>query len=150
MTEFPNDKPSGLEAGSHADAPASLPELSPPSPELAGKILSELRWEERIEGFIEAPMMGPMREYIFKFSDAARLLQADASNPWSTRSGIFGYFEFHELENWIRSVFGDQELADAVAAIAANDISLKERVEKIKSLMELRLRQSEEVLKSNA
>src|SRR4030042_3525024 len=86
--------------------------LSLPSKELAKKILAEVGWEERIEGFFEAPMRGTLREYIFKFGDAAHLLQVDVSDPWSTRSGIFGYFEFGELEAWIRNVFGANELAD--------------------------------------
>ncbi len=107
-------------------------------------------WEERIEGFFEAPMRGPVREYIFKFEDAANLLRADVSDPWSTRSGIFGYFEFRELEAWVRSVFGDRELADAIAAIAATDCSLKERIEKIKPLMELRLKQCKAIVKQMA
>jgi hypothetical protein len=118
--------------------------LSPPSKRLAKRILTEVGWEERIEGFFEAPMRGTLREYIFRFGDAALLLQADVSDPWSTRSGIFGYFEFHELEAWIRNVFGDKELADAIAAILAADNSLKDCIEKIKPLMELRLRQCKE------
>ena len=117
--------------------------LSPPSKRLARRILTEVDWEERIEGFFEAPMRGILREYIFKFADAAHLLQADVSDPWSTRSGVFGYFEFHELEAWVRNVFGDTELADAIAAIRAADNSLKERIEKIRPLMELRLKQNQ-------
>jgi hypothetical protein len=124
----------------------SKPLLSPPSEDLARRILTEVGWEERIEGFFEAPMRGKLREYIFKFRDAANLLRADVSDPWSTSSGFFGYFEFNELQAWVRDVFGDRELADAIGNILAADASLKERIESIKSLMEHRLRQCEEML----
>jgi len=124
--------------------------LSPPSEDLARRILTEVRWEERIEGYFEAPMRGRLREFIFKFQDAANLLRVDVSDPWSTRSGIFGYFEFNELQAWVHDVFGDTELAAAIGEIIAADKSLKERIEGIKSLMEHRLRQCEEALGKNA
>ncbi len=118
--------------------------LSAPSEDLAKRILTEVGWEERIEGFFEAPMRGPLRDFIFKFSDAASLLCADVSDPWSTSSGIFGYFDFGELESWIRNVFRDEELADAIREIVATDLGLKGNIEKIKPLMEERLRQCQE------
>ena len=124
--------------------------LSPPSEDLAKRILAEVGWEDRIEGFYEAPMRGRLREFIFKFEDAANLLRADVSDPWSTRSGLFGYFEFKELQAWIRDVFGDHELADAIGSILAADASLKEQIESIQLLMQLRLRQCEEILGKKA
>jgi hypothetical protein len=120
--------------------------LSPPSEDLARRILTEVGWEERIEGFYEAPMRGNLREFIFRFADAANLLRAEVSDPWSTRSGLFGYFEFHELQAWVRDVFGDVELAEAIGGIIAADTSLKEQIERIKSLMEHRLHQCEELV----
>jgi hypothetical protein len=120
--------------------------LSLPSLDLAKRILTEVGWEERIEGFFEAPMRGNLREFLFKFKDAANLLQVNVSDPWSTSSGIFGYFEFNELQAWIRDVFGDTELADAIGEILAADKSLKEQIESIKPLMELRISQCEEIL----
>jgi hypothetical protein len=119
--------------------------LSPPSESLAQKILTEVGWEERIEGFFEAPMRGNLREFIFRFSDAVSLLRADVSDPWSTSSGFFGYFEFNELQAWVRDVFGDTELADAIGEVITADKSLKEQIESIRSLMEVRLRQCEEI-----
>ncbi len=124
--------------------------LSPPSEFLARKILTEVSWGERIEGFFEAPMSGRQREYIFKFRDAANLLKADVSDPWSTNSGFFGYFDFGELQAWIRDVFGDKELANATGEIIAAGASLKEQIESTKLLMNHRLAQCEEVLGKSA
>jgi hypothetical protein len=126
--------------------PRKHKDLSLPSISLAKRILAELGWEERIEGFFEAPMRGTLREFIFKFGDAVNLLRADVSDPWSTNSGFFGYFEFNELRGWIRDVFGDTELADAIGGVLAADKSLKEQIESIKHLMEQRLRQCEKIL----
>ncbi len=120
--------------------------LSPPSQDLAKRILTEVGWEERIEGFFEAPMRGNMRELVYSFRDAANLLMADVSDPWSTRSGLLGYFEFNELQAWIRDVFGDKELAHAIAEVIKDDRCLKEQIESIKALMNYRLRQCEELL----
>jgi len=120
--------------------------LRAPSEALARRILTEVGWEERLEGCFEAPMRGPVREFIYRFSDAANLLTADATDPWSTSSGVFGYFDFGELQAWVRDVFGDGELADRIAEIAAADCSLKERIERTKPLMDERLRQCRQLL----
>jgi hypothetical protein len=124
--------------------PHSTPKLSPPSQDLAGKILSELGWEQRIEGYRCIPMTGNLKEFIFKFKDATKLLHAHVGDPWSTSSGYFGFFDFDELLTWIRSVFGDEELASAISERIASDSSLKEKIEVAKPLMEQRLRQCEE------
>ena len=120
--------------------------LSPPSEELAKRILTEVGWAERIEGFRYAPMVGDMREIIYSFRNATNLLVADIGNPWSRNSGFFGYFDFGELQTWVRDVFGDKELADAIGEKTKAGSSLKEQIEAIKPLMEQRLRQCEEML----
>lgn len=136
--------------GNGATPSDSKPTLSPPSRDMAKRILTEVGWQERLEGYRTVPMAGNLREFIFKFKDATNLLHANVGDPWSTRSGYFGYFDFDELIAWIRDVFGDTELASAISERITSDSSLKDKIEAAKPLMEQRLRQCEDILGEEA
>jgi hypothetical protein len=124
--------------------------LSPPSLDLAKRILTDVGWENRIEGFFDAPLRGRLREFLFKFEDATRLLRAEVFDPWSARSGLFGYFDFQELQAWIRNVFADTELADAIERATAENTSLKEQIDEIRLWMELRQQQCKDKIRDTA
>ena len=93
-------------------------ELSAPSPELAECLRREVGPEERLVGTNMHAMGGVTAVPIYTFPAAAGFLRVpryeDAVRVNSQE--MIGYIDLAALVQWLRGVFGDEELADAVQA----------------------------------
>lgn len=93
-------------------------ELSAPSPELAERLRREVGPEERLVGTKMHAMGGVSPVPIHTFPAAAGFLRVpryeDAVRVNSQE--MIGYLDLAALVQWLRGVFGDDELADAIQA----------------------------------
>jgi hypothetical protein len=93
-------------------------ELSAPSPELAERLRREVGPEERLIGTKMHAMGGATQVPIHTLPAAAGFLRIpryeDAVRLNSQE--MIGYIDLTALVQWLRGVFGDDELADAVQA----------------------------------
>ena len=104
--------------------------LSVPSDDLRKRILSEVNFEDRLEGFSLRERSGPMPVTMYSFDEVVSLL----NDPHPC-------FDFESLEEWIRRVIGDPELAERIAGAIKKGNSDLERTHLIRNLMEERLTQ---------
>jgi len=119
--------------------------LSPPSKEMAAKMLAEVGFKDRLEGTKMAAMAGDIRESLYSFKEAVKFLHFNVGS-WTDRGiGSIGYINPVELEKWIRNVFGDLELAEAIGTEIKVNINYKDQARAIMPLMQQRLRQCEEI-----
>ena len=108
--------------------------LKDPSRELAKKVLTEVDFEHRLNGFSLKERMGAMPVALYSFQEVVSLL-----NERHPR------LDFKELEEWIRRTMGDKELARQIAEAVTNGRSDQDRLFQIKQLMEERLGQCKEL-----
>jgi hypothetical protein len=101
-----------------------------PSDDLSKNVLTEVDFEDRLEGFLLRERSGPIPVTMYSFEEVASLL-----NDPHPRLG------FIELETWIRKTMRDKELADQVADAVRMESSDQNRSLRIKELMEERLDQ---------
>jgi hypothetical protein len=104
--------------------------LSVPSDDLRKRILSEINFEDRLEGFSLRERSGPMPVTVYSFDEVVSLL----ADPHPR-------LDFRELEGWIRRVMGDTELAEKIAGAIQKGSNDRERTCLIRELMEERLNQ---------
>jgi hypothetical protein len=107
-----------------------MEKLQGPSRELAKRILTEVGFERRLEGFSLRERAGPMPLIMYRFEEVVALL----NDPHPR-------LDFRELEGWIRSVMGDTELAEQIAGAIKRGNSDQERTYSVRDLMEERLNQ---------
>ena len=107
-----------------------MDKLQGPSRELAKRILTEVGFEDRLEGFSLRERSGPIPVIMYRFEEVVALL-----NDPSPR------LDFEELEGWIRSVMGDTELAKQIAIAIKQGNNDRERTYSIRDFMEERLNQ---------
>ena len=81
-------------------------QLTPPSVELAGKILREVGWEEKLEGRSCDSGSGDMSEYVYQIKHAYNLLQSDVFR-----------LDLRKLQQWVGEVLGDEEVAAEIGAL---------------------------------
>jgi hypothetical protein len=101
-----------------------------PSNDLTSRILTEVGFEDRLEGFSLRERSGPIPVIMYRFEEVVALL-----NDPSPR------LDFKELEGWIRSVMGDTELAEQIAVALKRGNNDRERTYSIRDFMEERLNQ---------
>jgi hypothetical protein len=92
--------------------------LSDPSPELAERLLGAVGPDKRLVGMKMSAMGGSNPVPINTFAAAAGFLRVPRYED-AIRSGsqeMIGYIDPAALAKWLRGVFGDHELADAVQA----------------------------------
>jgi hypothetical protein len=135
-SEVPGEPPPELEEKEEV-------KLSQPSMEMATRILTELGFKERLVGSQITEMAGEQEEYIYSFKEATDLLHCDVTGLKG--SGSIGYIEPNKLAEWIRSIFGDKELAQVIEEKIKEGSSYKDRAEAIRPLMEQRLKQCKEI-----
>ena len=109
--------------------------LSTPSKELALRILSEVDFDQRIEGFRLRERAGIIPTRMYSFSEVVGFL-----------SDSFPKIDFTALSHWIRSVMKDPELSDRVMTTAGSDASDLDKTRQIRDLMGLRLVQSKKII----
>jgi hypothetical protein len=92
--------------------------LEMPSPELAERLRREVGANERLIGMKMSVMGGSNPVPLYTFASAASFLKIgtyeEAMRP--NNQATIGYIDLGALEMWVRGVFGDEELADAIKA----------------------------------
>ncbi len=101
-----------------------------PTRKLAKRIRTEVEFDERITGYRLRMKTGPMPVALYSFKEVVQLL--DDPHP---------RIDFNGLEQWIRNIMGDNELADKIGDIIKLNFSGQDKSHRIKDLMQERLRQ---------
>jgi len=104
--------------------------LRVPSNGLIKRILAEVDFEGRLEGFSLRERSGPVPVVMYRFEEVVSFL----NDPHPR-------LDFRELEGWIRRVVGDTELAEQIAVAIKKGNNDQERTYLIRDLMEVRLNQ---------
>ena len=101
-----------------------------PSNDLSRRIITEVDFEARLEGFALRERSGPIPVIMYRFEEVVTLL----NDPHPR-------LDFNELETWIRKTMRDKELADQIAEAVRKESSDQNRSLRIKELMKERLDQ---------
>lgn len=104
--------------------------LSVPEPDLASRILAEVGYEHRLVGYRCRPRWGQLAANLYSVQHIARLL-----------GDKYPALSFAELEKWLRTVVRDDELANRVAQTIEEQASNRDKVLRVKTLLEERLSQ---------
>lgn len=92
-------------------------ELTPPSPELAERLLREVGQEDRLTGLKMSVMGGSNPVALYSLAQVASFLRIgtyeEAMRP--NNQETIGYIDLGALQTWVREVLRDTELADAIA-----------------------------------
>lgn len=95
-----------------------MTELTQPTPELAERLRREVGPQERLTGMKMSVMGGSNPTPLYNLASVASFLRIgkyeDAIRPNSQET--IGYIDLPAVATWIRGVFGDDELADAIQA----------------------------------
>jgi hypothetical protein len=114
----------------------SMANLGDPSHELAMRVLTEVDFECRLNGFILRERAGAVPITMYSFEEVVSLL-----NDRHPR------LDFDKLETWIRKTMGDKELAEQIVDAVRKENSDQNRSLRIKELMEERLSQCKKLPK---
>jgi hypothetical protein len=104
--------------------------LKSPSKELAKRVLTEVDFENRLEGFNLQERTGPNPVTMYSLEEVVSLL-----NEHHPR------LDFSELERWVREVLDDAELAEQITVAIKQGNNDQERNRSIRDLMKERLNQ---------
>ena len=104
--------------------------LGDPSHELAMRVLTEVDFELRLNGFILRERAGALPVTMYSFEEIVSLL----NDPYPR-------VDFNELEGWVRETVGDAELAERIAEAIRKGNNDQDRTYLIRDLMEERLSQ---------
>ncbi len=104
--------------------------LNVPSSGLRKRILAEVGFEDRLEGFSLRQRSGSIPVLMYRFEEVVSFL--NDSHP---------RLDFNKLEEWVRRIMGDPELAEKIARAIKNGNSDQERTHLIRNWMKERLNQ---------
>ncbi len=104
--------------------------LRVPPDDLKKRILAEVGFEDRLNGFCLRERSGPTSVIMYSFEEVVSLL----NDPYPR-------LDFVELETWIKKTMRDEELADRVAEAVRNGSSDQDRSLRISALLMERLDQ---------
>jgi len=107
-----------------------MKELKAPSKELIKRILTEVDFEERLVGYLIRQRTGPTSITLYSFEEVVGLL----CYPQPRINSI-------QLEEWIRVVMDDEELAEKIKEIIDKDISDQHKSLLVRDQMAMRLSQ---------
>lgn len=99
-------------------------ELSEPSAAMAEVALQEVEFDNRIIGYRHHKRMGAVPVTLYKYEEIIALL-----------SEKLPQIDYVELENWVRNIMGDPELADLIQDTGDSDLADVPRCKKIAELM---------------
>jgi hypothetical protein len=108
--------------------------LKTPSGKLAERILTDVAYEHRIEGFRLRERAGILPATLYSFGEIVGFL-----------SDSFPRIDFQELTIWIRDIIEDPELADEIERLVAANGSDLEKTKQIRDLMGLRIIQCKKI-----
>lgn len=105
-------------------------ELPSPSKDLTERILTEVGFKDCLTGYRLRERTGVTTIRLYSFEEVVGLL-----NDTHPR------LDFDRLEQWVREIIGDPELAGKIGDVIQEDISDKVRTRRIRDLMALRFYQ---------
>lgn len=111
--------------------------LSTPDESLAGRVLREVGFDERLVGYRMRERTGPMPASLYSFEEVVHLL-----------GDKFPYVNLERLQQWVDSVTEDSELAAAIADVIQEQTNDRDRMLHIKTLMGERLCQCKRAVQS--
>jgi hypothetical protein len=124
-------------------------ELSAISHELAGRVLREVDFENCLTGWSMRQMSGSRQTFIYSLQELADFMKiSKLDNPFSPGGGgSIGYVDMAELRTWIRDVFGDEDLAEAIEKADSGAESYAQSALEAGKLIRRRLKQCKEALR---
>jgi hypothetical protein len=102
--------------------------LSEPDEELISRVTNKVRFEDRLVGYRMRERAGAFRTTAYSFEEVVHLL-----------NDKFPQLSFKQLEEWIRMVIRDEELADSIGEAIEQENNDRERMSHIRMLMAERL-----------
>ncbi len=124
-----------------------VPILSAPSVELAQAGLHEYGFDHRFSLVKMSQMGGGSPLWAYSLSEIEQNLKpVPLINFEMMQQGSFCYVDLPNLATWVEQTSGDQDLADAIREIAAQDRSFGKLAPFAKSLLQARLASYEQVL----
>ena len=108
--------------------------LKTPSGKLAKRILTDVAYKHRIEGFRLRERAGILPTTLYSFGEIVSFL----SDP-------FPRIDLQELAGWIRDIMEDPELANEVERLISADRSDLDKAKKIRDVMGLRIIQCKKI-----
>lgn len=117
--------------------------LSAPGKDLAAKILGKVRDEEALGSYRLTASGGNAFYPLYSFQDAVSFLHADNFQLLMSHGngGSVAYINLDVLQGWVREVFGDSELAEAINQEKARHEGYVDQAEAVSTLMRERLGQ---------
>jgi hypothetical protein len=109
--------------------------LSKPSKELARRILTDVAFEDRIEGFRLRERTGIIPATLYSYSEVVGFL----SDP-------FPRIDLPELASWVHGIMKDTELAGKIEDISSSAGSDLEKTKHIGNIMGFRLDQCKKIV----
>jgi hypothetical protein len=109
--------------------------LSAPSRALSSRILKKVPFENRFIGYRLSERHGACRITSYSFQEVVNLLKSEMPRV-----------DFFALQEWVRKVMGDEELAEMIAAAAKAETNDHDRAVSARNLMEERLAQCERLV----
>jgi hypothetical protein len=103
-------------------------ELSEPDDALVSRVLSEVGFENRLTGYRFRQRVGAIPASLYSFEEVVHLL-----------NDKFPRLSFQGLEEWLRTVVRDEELATQIADAVEQEGNDRDRTVRIRILMAERL-----------
>ncbi|UWG51581.1 hypothetical protein AArcCO_2287 [Halalkaliarchaeum sp. AArc-CO] len=124
-----------------------MSELPPPGEELAKRLMRKVDFEDRFVGIDMHGHKGNTKERLYSLESISTFVGVDDKESLQIHgsSASIRYVDFEELAEWLESVHGDQELADAIRREIAIHDNFKDEAQAVQPLLERRLEQATEV-----
>ena len=106
-----------------------------PDKTLARRLLTEVDFDDRIQGYRLGKRTGALPITMYSFTEVAGFL-----------SGTYTVMDYERLETWIRKVFGDHELAEKIRKVNLSGKNKPEKSRAIKELVVYRLVQCKKIV----
>jgi hypothetical protein len=108
--------------------------FQPPTKELAGRILGEVGFPDRLIGQKMRMRMGPVPVSLYSFEEVIRFLAEDIPQ-----------MDLRKLQVWVGEKIGDKDLARAIEEISLREMGEPEKLLHVRGLMAARLGQSRRI-----
>jgi len=109
--------------------------LNEPGLELAGRVVTEVGFDDRLFGYRLQPRVGPVAMTFYSFEEVTTFL----FDPMP-------YLDRATLECWLQDVMGDEEVAESIRDVAASGDADFKKMQLVGGLMVERLGQCKSVM----
>jgi len=105
-----------------------MKKLSEPDNDLVSRVTNKVHFKDRLIGYRMRERAGAFRTTAYSFEEVVHLL-----------NDKFPQLNFKQLEEWIRMVIRDEELADGITEAIEQENNDRERMSRVRILMGERL-----------